>query len=197
MAGRERIRNTKSKEKILEAAERVVAKRGPANLTLDAVAMEAGLSKGGLLYNFPSKQSLIEGMIGVFIKRHRAYLAELRDADGRHPNAAVRTLLAAKRDMPLDRGAKLAVLAGVAENPNLLAPLRTELTETLRELERESPDARMATLVWLASDGLMFWDLLGISPLDDAGRERIWSYMASLVDDDTPAAAPADEDLTA
>lgn len=196
MAGRERVRNPKSKAKILEAAERVVAKRGPANLTLDAVAMEAGLSKGGLLYNFPSKQSLIEGMIGVFVDRHRAYLAALREADGSRPGTAVRTLLAAKRDMPLDRGAKLAVLAGVAENPDLLAPLRAELAETLRELEQESPDPRMATLVWLASDGLMFWELLGISPLDDLGRERVWSYMASLVDDDTPAATPAEEDLT-
>jgi AcrR family transcriptional regulator len=191
MAGRERIRNPKSKAKILEAAERVVAKRGPANLTLDAVAAEAGLSKGGLLYNFPSKQSLIEGMLQAFCDRHRAYLTQRRDQDGGSPNAAVRGLLAAKREIPLDRSARLAVLAGVAENPDLLAPLRVELAETLRELEQDSPDPSLAILVWLASDGLMFWELLGISPLDDAGREQVWSYMRSLVDDDTSAAAPA------
>jgi|FEC22Drversion2_1045045.scaffolds.fasta_scaffold00046_24 AcrR family transcriptional regulator len=195
MAGRERIRNPKSKARILEAAERVVAKRGPANLTLDAVAAEAGLSKGGLLYNFPSKQSLIEGMLQSFCDRHRAYLAELREQDGARPNAAVRNLLAAKRDIPLDRGAKLAVLAGVAENPDLLAPLRVELAETLRELEQDSPDPRLALLVWLASDGLMFWELLGISPLDDAGRAQICAYMRSLVDDDTSTAAPAASSL--
>ena len=58
---------------ILDAAERVVARDG-AHLTIDAVVKESGFSKGGVLYNFPSKVALIEGMIkrmtGRFLARH-------------------------------------------------------------------------------------------------------------------------------
>ena len=37
--------------------------KGVAKLTLEAVAKEAGVSKGGLLYHFSNKEALIEGMI--------------------------------------------------------------------------------------------------------------------------------------
>src|SRR3712207_9422759 len=44
----------------LEAAERVVARDGVARLSLDAVAGNADVSKGGLLYHFPNKDALID-----------------------------------------------------------------------------------------------------------------------------------------
>ena len=46
-----------ARDRILEAAERVVAEVGAARLTLDVVAQAAGVSKGGLLYHFPSKRA--------------------------------------------------------------------------------------------------------------------------------------------
>ena len=49
-------RKTDCRQAILEAAERVVTEAGAAHLTLDAVAGKAGVSKGGLLYHFPSKK---------------------------------------------------------------------------------------------------------------------------------------------
>src|SRR3712207_8711030 len=47
----------------LEAAERVVARDGVARLSLDAVAGNADVSKGGLLYHFPNKDALISAMV--------------------------------------------------------------------------------------------------------------------------------------
>ena len=52
-----------SREKILDAAAELVSEIGSGRLTLDAVAERAGLSKGGLLYNFPTKEALLQGMI--------------------------------------------------------------------------------------------------------------------------------------
>jgi AcrR family transcriptional regulator len=48
---------------MLDAAEAVVVRQGIANLTLEAVAAEAGMSKGGLLHHFPSKDRLVEAMV--------------------------------------------------------------------------------------------------------------------------------------
>jgi AcrR family transcriptional regulator len=49
--------------KVLEAAVAIVAREGAAHLTIDAVAAQAGLSKGGVLYHFPSKRALLDGML--------------------------------------------------------------------------------------------------------------------------------------
>ena len=51
-----------TRQKILTAASQIVQCKG-LQLTLEAVAKEAGLSKGGLLYHFSNKEALIEGMI--------------------------------------------------------------------------------------------------------------------------------------
>ena len=45
------------------ATSQIVQCKGVAKLTLEAVAKEAGVSKGGLLYHFSNKEALIEGMI--------------------------------------------------------------------------------------------------------------------------------------
>src|SRR5271170_7375360 len=52
-----------SRELILQAAEDIVARRGPAHLTLETAATQAKVSKGGLFYHFRSKEALLEAMI--------------------------------------------------------------------------------------------------------------------------------------
>jgi AcrR family transcriptional regulator len=56
-------RKRDSRESILQAAEEIVAKRGPAHLTLETAATQAKVSKGGLFYHFRSKEALLEAMI--------------------------------------------------------------------------------------------------------------------------------------
>ena len=57
-----------TRDALLDAADHIVASRGVARLTLEEVAREAGVSKGGLLYHFKSKDALTEAMIGRFKK---------------------------------------------------------------------------------------------------------------------------------
>ena len=56
-----------SKDIILDAAEAIVCESGAAHMTLDAVAERAKVSKGGLIYNFPTKEALLQAMIGRLI----------------------------------------------------------------------------------------------------------------------------------
>ncbi|MCX5496899.1 helix-turn-helix domain containing protein, partial [Kaistia dalseonensis] len=48
---------------MLEAAALVAQDIGPGHLSLEAVAERAGISKGGLLYHFPTKQALLSGLV--------------------------------------------------------------------------------------------------------------------------------------
>ncbi len=56
-----------TREEILTAAERVIAQLGVKRLTIEQVAKAAGMSRGGLLYHFASKEALIQGMQTRFI----------------------------------------------------------------------------------------------------------------------------------
>ena len=48
---------------IIEAASQIVFEHGVDALTLDAVSKAAGVSKGGLLYHFKSKEGLVEALV--------------------------------------------------------------------------------------------------------------------------------------
>ena len=66
----------RDRDAMLAAAERVVIRQGIANLTLDAVAAEAGMSKGGLLHHFPSKDRLVEALVTRSAEGWRACYTE-------------------------------------------------------------------------------------------------------------------------
>ena len=61
-------KQTSARERVLAAYVDLLISDGPQAATLDAVAASAGVSKGGLLYHFKSKEALVEGL-----------LAQLRD----------------------------------------------------------------------------------------------------------------------
>jgi AcrR family transcriptional regulator len=54
-----------TRDRILRALRRLLATGGTDAVTLDAVAATAGVSKGGLLYHFPSKAAMYEGLLAA------------------------------------------------------------------------------------------------------------------------------------
>jgi AcrR family transcriptional regulator len=70
-------RRAGTRDRILEAGYALAGQSGVAAVTLDAVANRAGVSKGGLLYHFPSKEALVSGMVDGLCRTF-ADLARLR-----------------------------------------------------------------------------------------------------------------------
>ena len=151
-------------------------------MTLGAVAREAGVSKGGLLYHFPSKEVLISGMIGRLIEGFaealgRELAKETGSGGGRWSRAYARASFAEDR-WYLEVGGGL--LAAVAEDPALLDPLRKGFADAQRWAERDGIDPAVATIVRLAADGLFFAELLGFAPPEGQLRERALEALLSL-----------------
>jgi AcrR family transcriptional regulator len=78
---------------LLDAAEAVVVRQGIANLTLDAVAAEAGMSKGGLLHHFPTKDRLVEALVTRSAGNWRACYMEAYERTPEGPGRMARALL--------------------------------------------------------------------------------------------------------
>jgi AcrR family transcriptional regulator len=162
-----------TKRIILDAAARVMLARGAANLTLEAVAEEAGLSKGGLLYHYADKDALLAAMVQRLVEVTEARVADHRETDA-EPGGWTRGYLQAclVDDQPAtDPTGRLAIalLAAAAGNSALMDGLRRRQAHWRDQLSRDGIDPALANVVRLAADGLWLNDLLGIPALDGGG----------------------------
>jgi len=90
-AARKERRRERSRDEILAAARAVLLRSGIGAMTLEAVAAEAGMSKTGLYYYFPSKDALVfELVYGTLERQAVAVRDAVKDApDGGAALAAI------------------------------------------------------------------------------------------------------------
>ena len=164
-----------TRARILTAASDIIRDQGLERLTLEAVAKEAGLSKGGLLYHFPSKEALITGMVEELTSNYAADIQERvtndSQARGKWSRAYVESTFSG-----LDNGFPMSsVLAAVLfTNPKLLEEMQTQYGIWQKKIENDGIDPVRASIVRLAVDGLWFSEVFGLSPLDQKLRERVF-----------------------
>ncbi|MFI4880731.1 MAG: TetR/AcrR family transcriptional regulator [Steroidobacterales bacterium] len=179
------IPNSLPRERLLDAAERAVLETGAGHLTLDAVAKFAGVSKGGLLHHFPSKDALLEAMLERYLKDIETQVAERCAGRGGTLTAIeqfrerVRVLL---EQHPERRAAGAALIAASADKPDLMAHCRAEYREVLDELAALPGGFERSALVLLAVDGLLLGELLRLSPYTPEERSRLVKALLKAVD---------------
>ena len=171
-----------TRELLLEAASQVIVAGGAAALTLDAVARTAGVSKGGLLYHFPSKEALVVGMIDQLCARFdQALEAELAQeqpgAPGHWLRAYLRASFAPNRES-LEAGA--ALIAAIGNNPALIAPLRERYVRWQAHAVADGVDPAIATAIRLATDGLWLADLGDFAPPSSEERQSVVAALIAL-----------------
>src|SRR5260221_10287371 len=91
----------KTRESVLKAATQIIIRLGIGAFTIEAVAQEAGVTKGGVLHHFPSKEALIDSLIDdvteLFNLRLTAELAaEPVGQPGRWLRAYIRTIFSVR-----------------------------------------------------------------------------------------------------
>jgi AcrR family transcriptional regulator len=69
-----------NRDRVLDAYETLLVEGAGVTVTLDAVAEAAAVSKGGLLYHFPSKEALVDGLCDRLRERADADVVRLRAA---------------------------------------------------------------------------------------------------------------------
>lgn len=152
-------RPPRARESVLDAFEAILMSDGARAATMDAVAAAAGVSKGGLLYHYASKDALEAALLARVRELARADVDEMEQ----HPEGIVATFIrtSVMEDSPLDRAlvasSRLAQ-SGHADAGAALRDIRTLWEEALRPHTR---DETALQLVLLVSDGLYFNNALG------------------------------------
>ncbi|MEC3958008.1 TetR/AcrR family transcriptional regulator [Nocardia sp. CDC153] len=179
-----------TRDRILDALETLLLDKGLSQVTLENVAATAGVSKGGLLYHFKSKDALIAGLLRRVGERAdeqvRHAVAEGRSVaewylQAPHPQdetdavelALYRSMLAAMRTVDAPRD------TAQAETDRALSEV---LSAWKTALDNEIDDPVQAEIVRLVGDGVYLRALLGMPPIDPELYRRVVARLLSSGD---------------
>jgi AcrR family transcriptional regulator len=132
-----------SDEQVFAAAQRVMMRVAPAQLTLARIAEEAGVTAGALVQRFGSRRGLMLALMAEFSRGAGDFFAQLRAA---HPSplAALRAYAdgqARMADSPATLAHHLAYLQTDLTDPDMHAHLRAHAGETRAALRALLADA--------------------------------------------------------
>jgi AcrR family transcriptional regulator len=154
-----RVQRSNSREKILAAAADVARESGPGSLSLDAVANRAGVSKGGLLYNFPTKAKLMQALVEDYLHEFGQALESARATGlSGESQLAVYIKLSADECEPPQPSASW-IFSAIAEDPDFLTPIKSFKRQLFERLKGETPDLKALLVCFLAIEGLRSMNL--------------------------------------
>lgn len=171
-----------SRQKIIEAASELARETGAGNLSLDAVAARAGVSKGGLLYHFPTKTKLLEAVVGQFVDGFARALAAREAASAPSSDR----LVSAYFDLFVEQHAcnsppPAGLLAALAEDPGFLLPIRELERALLDRMKIEGSDPAVALITYLVIHGIRTMELLSLDVVRPDEIDLVLSRLRSMI----------------
>ena len=154
-----------AREQILDAAECVAIEQGTLQLTIDNIAKHAGLSKGGVLYHFPTKQALV----GAVLQRLSAKLMAdfmaaynaLPEGAGRFAKAAIAHMMSPDADNQFLRVGHVFVAAHI-HYPEEFKKAVVNYQSILSLAQTDGLPQEITAIVVATIDGLCMAELFGI-----------------------------------
>lgn len=179
------------RQSILHAALRVDERAGVTGITLDAVAEEAGLTKAGLMYHFPSREALLRG-----IQEHQVVSWEgaLESAAGKTAaEATPKERLAAYARVATESAssADLALILEFSKHAGLAGHWDDVVARWTPTPEQAAADARAFAMfiARLAADGLWSFESMYDTRLDPDFRRNVAEAIAAMIPATTPPTA--------
>jgi AcrR family transcriptional regulator len=179
-------------DRVLDAGERVVMREGASNLTLDAVAAEAGISKGSVVYDCKNKHDLIKAIVERKLAAEERKVEEAVQELGDQKNAAIRGRIAAASAMVRQESGAVALqlCSAVAQDGDLHALMKQNFGRTISAVETSSENPRVALLALLALQGLCFMHVMDFHTWSDAELGQLLDEIEALVKVPEPATPP-------
>ncbi|RVW00377.1 TetR/AcrR family transcriptional regulator [Rhodococcus spongiicola] len=156
-----------TRDRILDALERLLLDVGVAQVTLEGVAAAAGVSKGGLLYHFPTKESLLASMVRRLGERSDRQLA---DAVSRGGTVSEIYLQCPETESDEEIALFRSMLAAMRSADGRHDEVQQAVADVMHSwdagLAAEIDDPVQAEIVRLVGDGIYLAALLGLPQPD-------------------------------
>lgn len=177
-------------------------KDGVGALTLERVARDAGLSKGGLLYHFESKEQLLEGLIELLMldwdREQITAFPPAPTSQGQSPTSSLPTrkpdtAVDAQSDQQPLQGRQIAsiLMAARAINPTLLDPVQKRYRNWQDTFQHNGIAPIRPLMSRLLTVGLWFTEALGLAPPTREQRAGLAQVMQSLTEQEEGTHEPS------
>lgn len=178
-----------ARTRILDAAEALVHDKGVSGLTLEAAAKLAGVSKGGLLYHFASKEALLIAALTrlaeYFRSEFEAGVAAQPEGPGRISRATIAWAFGDDEACAYDErdGRAAAVyLAAFHHDPALLDPVRAIYADILKGVVQDGLPPGHGAAIMAAADGALMWRIFRLRTLPAEDRREIAAALTRLLE---------------
>ncbi|XAH22783.1 TetR/AcrR family transcriptional regulator [Xylophilus sp. GW821-FHT01B05] len=169
---------TNAKERLIEAAMEIISAQGVQELTLEGVAAIAGVTKGGLIYHFKTKDELLGALVTHMLEQHKLRTAHVGHAAKSLLNAWVDEAL----DMsPTEKQLRANLLTAAANHPHLVGPVREQYERGYRDIQKLASNEGLALVIAVATDGIALVEMLNLCQFTPAQRTAMRSALAALV----------------
>jgi len=169
-----------NKKLILEAAAEIGAKDSWSNVTFQAIANKIGLSKGGIIHHFASKEALLEELFDQSLLELSDLIKEEGEKD---PNidCAIAYLKVVCSDMQdtYYLNTMNVILKGTVNNAFLRQKWKRWVTQNLT-VDFTDKTSTKSLITLLVADGMWFSDTLNIYPLSVDQRQNILLQLKNL-----------------
>ena len=171
-----------TRKKIIDATNKILKEGGYfTNFSLDSVAREAGVSKGGLMHHFASKDALLraaaENAIVAFETQIEAKMAaDDGKLQGKMTRAYVESVLG---DGATGQAELSPVLLGYLNSAENQTPNRFQTWQA--RTEADGLDTLTASIVRLTLDGIIYTELIDAQPIDADLRTQIRTRLLAML----------------
>lgn len=163
----------RTRRALLDAAAACIRAQG-VGAPLERVAAAAGVSKGGLLYHFPTKDALLVALVEDFCDGFRAAVVAAVDPDDHAPGRLLRGYVRASFELPPDEvGSRetMALVAQLVTHPVAARIARSDADRWAADLDADGVPPDLVTLVVAAADGASMAPMWGAPLPADRHRE--------------------------
>ena len=172
-------RSEKSRQLIIQAALSVIARDGANKLTIDAIAKEAGISKGGVLHHFRTKQAVLVALMDNQRVHFGHFAREFLEGEGKYSSepALAMQISVLREASKQPHSVALAILGAISEQPSLVEGVKRTDADHVAAIRNEAADPDLAILRWTAARGLLWTSLFNMCPLSEQERQRCFDLL--------------------
>lgn len=170
------------RDAVLDAAEAVILETGGRSFTLDAVAERAGISKGGLVYTFATKDDLIHAALAREIARFQEAVRQRLGSRSARPDEVVLAHIdeALSEDAASTQKAAFLITA-LVHAPAMLEPVRCLYRSLLDPLQSGKGQAKEIRHALLAVEGAFLLKGLGFVEISSQELRSVFLHARKKV----------------
>ncbi|TBL52656.1 TetR/AcrR family transcriptional regulator [Obesumbacterium proteus] len=180
------------REKVLDAAEEIIANHGAAALTIDSVARAMGISKGGVQYCFGNKDALIDAMFERWGNAYDRVFDLVATQDDSPVNRVAAHVVATHKYDQASSAKAAGLLVNLLQTKEHLENTRSWYRERIENLDLDSEQGKQARIAFLAAEGAFMLRYFGLMDIDQTEWESIFHDIETII---LPADKNTDKDI--